>query len=247
MPRERPPTQHAARSRSSFPSHSPRLTSLVLSPLAYLELQFHCQHADTEIAAMAISSEHDPLYVERIQVLKQTASPCFVEMDDAAVADHIENCAELGIPPARCGRIWMHTHPADSADPSITDEQTFSRAFGGCDWSVMFILARGGETYARLQFSALPGVQVKLPVTVDWSEWPTVARTLVAPEHVGHWHERHAQCVHPDPTQSALGMMFDYDGLDESEWRSMTDEVETEYTMVQEMQDQQAIEGGYDV
>jgi len=98
---------------------------------------------------MGVSSEHDPLYVERIVLLKQTASACYVEMDDQAVADHIENSAEISIPPARCGRIWLHTHPGSSAQPSMTDEETFARAFGGCDWSVMFILARGGQMYAR--------------------------------------------------------------------------------------------------
>lgn len=33
----------------------------------------------------------------------------------------------------------------------------------------MFILARGGETYARLRFSAGPGGAIELPVEVDYS------------------------------------------------------------------------------
>jgi len=52
--------------------------------------------------------------------------------------------------------------------PSGTDEETFARCFGKCDWSVMFILAKGGETYARLSFSVGPGGALVIPVEVDF-------------------------------------------------------------------------------
>ncbi len=184
---------------------------------------------------MGISAEDDPLYVERIELVKQSASACFVEMDDEAVADHIDNCAQMGIPPARCGRIWMHTHPGSSAEPSMTDEQTFHRAFGGCDWSVMFILARGGAIYARLQFGALAGVQVKIPVTVDWSAWPTIATTLLDPDLTQQWQMRHSQCVRLEPTHITRGMVFDYDALDERAWRVAMAELDGEYDLTGEM------------
>jgi hypothetical protein len=66
-------------------------------------------------------------------------------------------------------------HPGESAEPSGTDEQTFGRVFGGCDWAVMFILGRTGRTSARLSFSAGPGGSLALPVAVDWSVWPALA------------------------------------------------------------------------
>ena len=53
--------------------------------------------------------------------------------------------------------------------PSGIDEETFQRVFGRSDWAVMFILARGGETYARLRFNAGPGGDVIIPVRVDYS------------------------------------------------------------------------------
>ena len=64
-----------------------------------------------------------------------------------------------------CGCIRI---PGRSAEPSATDEATFSRVFGGADWAVMFILARGGQTYARLRCNVGPGADVKLPVDVDY-------------------------------------------------------------------------------
>ena len=51
----------------------------------------------------------------------------------------------------------------------MTDEETFARVFGRTDWAVMFILARGGQSYARLRFHVGPGGDVDLPVHVDYS------------------------------------------------------------------------------
>jgi hypothetical protein len=97
------------------------------------------------------------------------------EFDDAAVADHFDAAADAGITPARCGRIWCHTHPGESPHPSTVDEETFGRVFGSCDWSVMFILSRACRAYARLGFSAGPGGAVELAVAVDWESWPREA------------------------------------------------------------------------
>ena len=43
------------------------------------------------------------------------------------------------------------------------------RVFGGCQWAVMFILARNGESHARLRFNVGPGGEVTIPVEVDYS------------------------------------------------------------------------------
>src|ERR1019366_3805129 len=49
-------------------------------------------------------------------------------------------------------------------------EETFARAFGGCDWAIMFILAKGGETYTRLRFNVGPGGEGTLKTEVDFSQ-----------------------------------------------------------------------------
>ena len=51
----------------------------------------------------------------------------------------------------------------------MTDENTFARVFGNCDWSVMCIVAQDSGTFARLRFNAGPGGEVKIPVCVDYS------------------------------------------------------------------------------
>jgi hypothetical protein len=51
----------------------------------------------------------------------------------------------------------------------VTDEETFRRVFGRSDWAVMFILARGGRSHARLSFHVGPQAEVKIPVDVDYT------------------------------------------------------------------------------
>jgi len=111
------------------------------------------------------------LLVEDICLVSQWCSPVTVRFDDGAVADYFDRQVDGGLAPERFARIWIHTHPGDSARPSGTDEETFERCFGSSDWAVMFILARGGQTYARLRFSAGPGGAVTLPVEIDF-QWP---------------------------------------------------------------------------
>lgn len=160
---------------------------LMFSPLAWLKLQYFCHAGDTEIGGFGIAAEDDPLHVVDFQTVRQQVTSVTVRFADDAVADFFDKMTDGGLPPARYARLWCHTHPGTSADPSGTDEETFARVFGGCDWSVMFILARGGETYARLAFSAGPRGELLLPVSVDWSDWPDTVFDL--PELVPGWRE----------------------------------------------------------
>jgi len=123
----------------------------------------------TEVGGFGISALEDLLLIEDITLVKQLCSSVTVEFDDAAVADHFDDYVDLGYTPERFARIWIHTHPGDSASPSSTDEKTLARCFGGSDWAIMFILAQGGETYARLALNAGPGGDLMLPVEIDFS------------------------------------------------------------------------------
>src|SRR5262249_46594867 len=148
--------------------HTPPLT---FAPLAWLKLQLFCHASPTEVGGFGVAAEHDPLYVAEVLTRPQDVSPVTVRFRDEAVADYFDACTDRGLNPARFARVWIHTHPGDSADPSGTDEGTFARCFGVCDWAVMFILSRTGETYARLRFNAGPGGALCIPVAVDWESW----------------------------------------------------------------------------
>ena len=191
-----------------------RREGLIFAPLAWLKLQFFLHAGSTEIGGFGISSADDLLYIEEFRTVRQSVSAVTVEFDDQAVADHFDRCVDQGIEPQRCARIWIHTHPGESAQPSQTDEKTFMRVFGACDWSVMFIVGRTDRTYARLAFSAGPGAQMLLPVSVDWESWPRcVADPAFNPDELfSQWMEEYrANITLSDPVRDSA---FDLSDLD---------------------------------
>jgi hypothetical protein len=112
----------------------------------------------------------DPLLVTDVVPVQQTCSSVSVAFDDQAVAEFFDQQVDLGRRPTEFARIWIHTHPGNSAEPSLTDEETLARVFGTTDWAVMFILARGGETYGRLTFHVGPGAAMELDCQIDYQQ-----------------------------------------------------------------------------
>jgi hypothetical protein len=141
---------------------------LRFSPPAWAKLLYLRDRGPTEIGGFGITVPGDPLFVIDIRLVRQLCSPVTVEFDDEAVADFFDEQVDQGRRPEEFSRIWIHTHPCDSAKPSLTDEETFARCFGCTDWAVMFILARKGETYARLRFNVGPGGSLILQSQVEF-------------------------------------------------------------------------------
>ena len=141
---------------------------LHFTPTAWAKLRFFCRRSETEIGGFGVSAPHDLLMIEEFVTVKQTVTMGSVVFDDEAVADFFEAQVDVSRKPDQFARLWLHTHPGESASPSLTDMETFHRVFGGCNWAVMFILARGGRTYARLHFNVGPGGGLLIPVHVDY-------------------------------------------------------------------------------
>jgi len=144
--------------------------SLKFSPYAWAKLLFLRDQGPTEIGGFGIARDDDPLFIDDVVVVRQSCTAVTVKFDDTAVADFFDEQIDLGRKPEQFARVWIHTHPGDSAQPSLTDERTFDRVFGHCDWAVMAILARGGESYARLRFNTGPTADVLIGTRVVWSE-----------------------------------------------------------------------------
>jgi hypothetical protein len=169
----------------------PAKPTLRFSPPAWSKLLYLRDRGPTEIGAYGIAIPGDPLFVTDIRLVQQVCSAVSVSFDDTAVADFFDEQVDLGRRPEEFSRIWLHTHPGDSAEPSFTDEETFWRCFGRTDWAVMFILARQGKTYARLRFNTGPGGSLVVQATVDFTVpfqgsaqdvWDTEYQTNVFPE-----------------------------------------------------------------
>ena len=123
--------------------------------------------------------------------VRQRTTSVTVSFDDAAVADFYEDQVDQGRVPAQFSRIWLHTHPGTSPNPSGVDEATLERVFGNCDWAVMAILARGGQTYARLRFNTGPGGAMLIPIEVDY-------RLPFAGSDHAAWQAEYEAHVHPE-------------------------------------------------
>jgi hypothetical protein len=193
------------KSQTSYRLRREQPDTLFFSPLAWLKLQWFCHAGDTEVGGFGISAEHNPLYVEEFVTVRQQVTPVSIRFDGPALADFFDAMVDHGLKPDRFGRVWMHTHPGSSPLPSSVDEETFARHLGGCDWSVMFILDRAGQTYARLSVSAGPGAQMLLPVAVHWSaltEAVTSPASLDA--QVSQWQTEYKANVHPHVQPASL-------------------------------------------
>ncbi len=158
------------------------------TPWAWAKLLYLRDRGDTEIGGFGITRADDPLFVEDIAVIPQRCTAVTVAFDDVAVADYFDQQIDRGRQPEQFARIWIHTHPGDSAHPSGTDEKTFDRVFGNCDWAVMAILARGGAASARLRWNVGPGADLALRTEIDY-------RRPFAGTDRERWEVEYAACV----------------------------------------------------
>jgi hypothetical protein len=147
----------------------PQKLALRFSPTAWAKLLYFRDKSDNEISGFGITQPQDLLCVKEFVTVKQQVTAVSIKLDDEAVADFFDQQVDLGRKPEQFARVWLHTHPGNSPGPSITDEETFTRVFGNCQWAVMFILAQGNRTYAKLSFNVGPGGQVLIPVEIDYS------------------------------------------------------------------------------
>ena len=170
------------------PERLPEPSTLRFSPTAWAKLLYLRDLGETEVGGFGISAADDLLCIEDIELVRQVCTGVSVAFHDQAVADFFDRQVDLGRRPEQFGRTWVHTHPGNFPEPSMTDEETFARVFGRTNWAVMFILARQGQSYARLRFHVGPGGDLDLPVRVDYT------RPFAASDHAA-WKQQYAACV----------------------------------------------------
>jgi len=180
--------------RRSWRRRQSRCPPLRLTAYAWAKLLYLRDLGETEVGGFGVSNEHDLLLVEDVHLVRQQCTSVTVKFDDESVANYYDAQVDLGHRPEQFGRIWIHTHPGDSPHPSCTDEETFERCFGTPDWAVMFIVARGGQAYARLRLNAGPGGELVLPVEIDF-QVPFGASEPAA------WEDEYRQMVAVEPEQ----------------------------------------------
>ena len=157
------------KSRLQVKKSRPKRLALRFSPTAWAKLLYFRDKTDNEVGGFGITQLDDLLFVIDFVTIKQEVTGVSVKFDDEAVADYFDAQVDLGRKPEQFARIWLHSHPGDSPEPSFIDEETFERVFGNCQWAVLFVVAQDNKTYAKLSFNVGPGGQVLVPTEIDYS------------------------------------------------------------------------------
>ncbi len=176
------------RSRHKVSTTRPKLR---FSPTAWAKLLCLRDLGPTEVGGFGITGADDLLNVRDVVLVPQQCNEVFVAFHDTAVAEFFDDQIDAGHQPEQFGRIWIHTHPGESAQPSSVDVETFHRVFGHCDWAVMFILARGGQTFAELSWRSGGPASIPLDVEVDFTP-PFAGSDAEA------WEAEYLDCVEPE-------------------------------------------------
>ena len=92
------------------------------SPTAWAKLLYFRDKSDNEVGGFGITEADDLLCVREFITVKQEVTAVNVKFNDEAVADYFENQVDLGRKPEQFARIWLHSHPGSSPEPSIIDE-----------------------------------------------------------------------------------------------------------------------------
>ena len=194
------------------------------SPYAWAKLKWFCARGGTEVGGFGVTAVDDLLYVEDFRTVKQTASVAKFDFDDEALNDYMSSMADAGIPPNRCMRVWVHTHPGGLDRPSATDEEVFTRVGTGAH-NIMFILTEDGKTYGELRLrTANMDASRKLSTAVEFRG----AFAGVTPGDIANWEQEYCdtimeECVTVGHTRGKYGYTGNYYcDLDEEEdmaWR----------------------------
>lgn len=164
---------------------------------AWAKLNYLMHKGGTEVGGYGLlSDERHKLDVIEFNLVPQVSTSGSVDFDDEGYEDYVDRMTARSLNPDRFMRVWIHTHPGNSATPSATDETSWNNTFGDMSWAIMFILAKGGNTYCRLkastEFAYLP---FEIPHEIDW--------TLPYPNEgdKAEWDAEYDLCVKkPEPT-----------------------------------------------
>ena len=116
------------------------------------------------MGGFGITEPDDLLFVKDFVIVKQEVTSISVKFNDEAVGEFFDAQVDLGRSQSSSREFGYIRTLADSPEPSGTDEDTFARVFGACQWAAMVIVAQDDSTYARLSFNVGPGSQVLVPV-----------------------------------------------------------------------------------
>jgi proteasome lid subunit RPN8/RPN11 len=137
----------------------------------------------TEVTGFFVTKKDEPLQVIDALLAKAKCSMATVDITQEAIAEMFMEQIPLGIYPEQL-MIWWHTHPGNSAAPSMTDTETFEELSQDRTTNIMYILAKDNNEFARVKVSDLKtNITVNQELNVlhpvrSWDNIPSYAQLL---------------------------------------------------------------------
>lgn len=141
--------------------------SIRISPHAYQKVAFFTRK-DVEVGGFAITSPEDPSLILDFVVLPQTSSSCEFDFSPDGMQNYLNEMVDAGISPNNCFRMYIHTHPGNSPQPSSVDNEQFDKLMQDYPWFGMIIFAKDLSTYARVKMTQGCGLEAELDLEIDW-------------------------------------------------------------------------------
>ena len=163
--------------------------SLTMTTSVWSRIMNSRNAAKTEIGFLGICEDPErPLHITDLYMPKQLCNSVHMDFDENDIAEHMMDMAELNILPSQCMRIWIHTHPGPSCEPSGEDRTTFESFIQG-EWAVMAIVGTTNNLYAELGLNHPLG---KFNKKIDWIiDWSADAKET----NIDHWLQEMEQKV----------------------------------------------------
>ncbi len=145
---------------------------LRFSPIAWQKIIIGMEYSKNEIGFWGITDKNDGLWVCDVYVPEQEVSSATTDFKDGACLKYLTTYAKQGYAPYQLGRVWIHTHPGNSTEPSGKDRHTFKTLIGQSAIGCMVIFGQNHTAQAWLLLTNPEQLQgqfeLKIPVEIDW-------------------------------------------------------------------------------
>lgn len=160
------------------PKRLTEVPTLRITPYAWRKLRYIRGKTQNEVGFFGVTAADDPLLLIDVALVPQEVGPATVEFDGLDIARFWAECDQKGMVPAQYTRIWVHTHPGNSATPSGVDHNTFDRYWGNSDWAIMMVVAQDDSYTIKLRYNVgIPAdFAIKLHITYD-IDFPATDKT----------------------------------------------------------------------
>lgn len=125
--------------------------TLLINSGAWWKLSWLARTSKTEVSGIGILGSWPQMRMTDFQLVGQLATPGTTRFTHDGWFDHQEKYGDAKIDVNVYSRVWVHTHPGESATPSGVDRKTWETQFGLFPWAIMLIVARGGQWHCEIR------------------------------------------------------------------------------------------------